>query len=59
VVFERAASEPAFEVPGFEALDVRDYGANRRKCTRAGRGLTFSGLPDGPGSLRSATPGGS
>ncbi|HEY3949947.1 16S rRNA (guanine(966)-N(2))-methyltransferase RsmD [Phenylobacterium sp.] len=27
VVFERGVSEPAFAVPGFEALDVRDYGA--------------------------------
>lgn len=29
VVFERGVSEPAFSVPGFEALDVRDYGAAR------------------------------
>jgi 16S rRNA (guanine966-N2)-methyltransferase len=29
VVFERGASEPDFSVPGFEALDVRDYGAAR------------------------------
>ena len=29
VVFERGAGEPPFEVPGFEALDVRDYGAAR------------------------------
>ncbi|HLZ75350.1 16S rRNA (guanine(966)-N(2))-methyltransferase RsmD [Phenylobacterium sp.] len=29
VVFERGASEPAFAAPGFEALDVRDYGAAR------------------------------
>ncbi len=29
VVFERGASEPAFEVAGFTALDVRDYGAAR------------------------------
>jgi 16S rRNA (guanine966-N2)-methyltransferase len=29
VVFERGASEPAFEVPGFEPLDARDYGAAR------------------------------
>ena len=27
VVFERGASEPAFSAEGFEALDVRDYGA--------------------------------
>jgi 16S rRNA (guanine966-N2)-methyltransferase len=29
VVFERGSSEPGFSVPGFEALDVRDYGAAR------------------------------
>lgn len=29
VVFERAKSEPAFDVPGFAPLDVRDYGAAR------------------------------
>lgn len=29
VVFERGASEPDFAVPGYEALDVRDYGAAR------------------------------
>jgi 16S rRNA (guanine966-N2)-methyltransferase len=29
VVFERGAGEPPFEAPGFEALDVRDYGAAR------------------------------
>ena len=29
VVFERGASEAPFEVPGFEALDARDYGAAR------------------------------
>jgi 16S rRNA (guanine966-N2)-methyltransferase len=29
VVFERGASEPAFEVEGFEPLDTRDYGAAR------------------------------
>lgn len=29
VVFERGAGEPAFEAPGYEALDVRDYGAAR------------------------------
>ena len=29
VVFERGASEPGFDVPGFEALDARDYGAAR------------------------------
>ena len=29
VVFERGVSEPLFVVPGFEALDVRDYGAAR------------------------------
>jgi len=28
-VFERGASEPAFSVPGFTPLDVRDYGAAR------------------------------
>ena len=29
VVFERGASEPAFDVEGFEPLDARDYGAAR------------------------------
>jgi 16S rRNA (guanine966-N2)-methyltransferase len=29
VVFERAAGEPEVNVPGFEALDARDYGAAR------------------------------
>ena len=29
VVFERGVSEPAFEVPGYELLDARDYGAAR------------------------------
>ena len=29
VVFERGSSEPGFSVPGFEDLDVRDYGAAR------------------------------
>jgi 16S rRNA (guanine966-N2)-methyltransferase len=29
VVFERGAGEPDFAVPGFEALDARDYGAAR------------------------------
>ena len=29
VVFERGVSEPAFSIEGFEALDVRDYGAAR------------------------------
>lgn len=29
IVFERGASEPAFEAPGFTPLDVRDYGAAR------------------------------
>ena len=29
VVFERGVSEPGFSVPGFEALDARDYGAAR------------------------------
>ena len=29
VVFERGATEPAFEVPGFEFQDSRDYGAAR------------------------------
>src|SRR5690606_15780449 len=27
--FERGRSEPPFAVPGYEALDVRDYGAAR------------------------------
>ena len=29
VVFERGVAEPAFAVPGFTALDARDYGAAR------------------------------
>jgi 16S rRNA (guanine966-N2)-methyltransferase len=29
VVFERGAGEPDFSVPGFEPLDMRDYGAAR------------------------------
>jgi 16S rRNA (guanine966-N2)-methyltransferase len=29
VVFERGAAEPDVDVPGFEALDARDYGAAR------------------------------
>jgi 16S rRNA (guanine966-N2)-methyltransferase len=29
VVFERGAGEPDFAVPGFESLDIRDYGAAR------------------------------
>jgi 16S rRNA (guanine966-N2)-methyltransferase len=29
VVFERGASEPDVKAPGYEALDVRDYGAAR------------------------------
>lgn len=29
VVLERGASEPAFDAPGYEMLDVRDYGAAR------------------------------
>lgn len=29
VVFERGAGEPPFDAPGYEALDVRDYGAAR------------------------------
>lgn len=29
VVFERGVSEPAFEAPGYEPLDARDYGAAR------------------------------
>ena len=29
VVFERGVTEPPFEVPGFEPLDARDYGAAR------------------------------
>lgn len=29
VVFERGASEPPFEVSGFDALDTREYGAAR------------------------------
>lgn len=29
IVFERGVLEPAFEVPGFSAVDARDYGAAR------------------------------
>lgn len=29
VVFERGSSEPALDAPGYEQLDVRDYGAAR------------------------------
>jgi len=29
VVFERGSAEPPFEVPGYEMLDARDYGAAR------------------------------
>jgi 16S rRNA (guanine966-N2)-methyltransferase len=29
VVFERGVTEPAFESPGYEVLDARDYGAAR------------------------------
>ena len=36
VVFERGAGEPAFSVPGFEPLDVRDYGAARVHFLRFG-----------------------
>ena len=36
-VFERGVSEPDFAVPGFEALDVRDYGAARVHFLRFSR----------------------
>lgn len=36
VVFERGAGEPDFAVPGFEPLDVRDYGAARVHFLRFG-----------------------
>ena len=36
VVFERGVSEPAFKVPGFSPLDVRDYGAARVHFLRFG-----------------------
>jgi len=39
VVFERGSTEPAFEVPGYEALDARDYGAARVHFLR------FAGAP--------------
>jgi 16S rRNA (guanine966-N2)-methyltransferase len=29
VVFERGVAEPAFDAPGYELLDARDYGAAR------------------------------
>ena len=29
IVFERGAREPGFAVPGYSALDARDYGAAR------------------------------
>ena len=35
-VFERGVSEPPFAVPGFEPLDVRDYGAARVSFLRFG-----------------------
>ena len=35
VVFERGASEPDFQAPGFKLLDVRDYGAARVHFLRA------------------------
>jgi 16S rRNA (guanine966-N2)-methyltransferase len=38
-VFERGAGEPAFSVPGFEPLDVRDYGAARVHFLRFGETL--------------------
>jgi 16S rRNA (guanine966-N2)-methyltransferase len=34
VMFERGAHEPDFAVPGFEALDARDYGAARAHFLR-------------------------
>jgi 16S rRNA (guanine966-N2)-methyltransferase len=34
VVFERGASEPEVSVPGFEVLDVREYGAARVQFLR-------------------------
>jgi 16S rRNA (guanine966-N2)-methyltransferase len=37
VVFERGSDEPAFSAPGFEALDIRDYGAARVHFLRAAR----------------------
>ena len=36
VVFERGAGEPGLEVPGFERLDARDYGAARVHFLRFG-----------------------
>jgi 16S rRNA (guanine966-N2)-methyltransferase len=39
VVFERGSTEPAFEAPGYAALDARDYGAARVHFLR------FSGSP--------------
>lgn len=38
VVFERGASEPDFEAPGFQKLDARDYGAARVHFLRASPG---------------------
>ncbi|HEY8573180.1 16S rRNA (guanine(966)-N(2))-methyltransferase RsmD [Phenylobacterium sp.] len=35
-VFERGASEPAFDVAGYELLDARDYGAARVSFLRYG-----------------------
>jgi 16S rRNA (guanine966-N2)-methyltransferase len=37
-VFERGVDEPAFDVPGFELLDQRDYGAARVVFLRAPSG---------------------
>jgi 16S rRNA (guanine966-N2)-methyltransferase len=39
VVFERGSSEPDFAVPGFEALDARDYGAARVHFLRYGEAI--------------------
>lgn len=39
VMFERGSDEPDFEVPGFEKLDARDYGAARVHFLRYSPGL--------------------
>ena len=36
IVFERGSDEPAFEAPGYEVLDARDYGAARVHFLRYG-----------------------
>jgi 16S rRNA (guanine966-N2)-methyltransferase len=39
VVYERGSDEPDIDTPGYERLDVRDYGAARVLFLRAGSGM--------------------